>query len=106
MRRLTSSWAVGSRGFYAILLIESAIYEHVVDRSISAATAQMARRAPRLGLSLSKRAANLEPFLRTAAQAHCTSVVLSQLPPGRMRLDRRLPALSSLRGTMQAHDMN
>jgi len=30
-------------------------------RSISAATAQMARRAPRLGLSLSKRAANLEP---------------------------------------------
>jgi hypothetical protein len=75
-------------------------------RSISAATAQMARRAPRLGLSLAKRAANLELALRTAAQAHCTIVVLSQVPPFRIRLERRLPALSSLRGTRQAQDMN
>jgi hypothetical protein len=44
-------------------------------------------------------------FFFTAAQAHCTSVVLSQVPPLRRRLDRRLPALSSLRGHMQAHEM-
>src|SRR6516162_1613137 len=32
-------------------------------------------------------------------------MVLSQVPPLRTRLDRRLPALSSLRGHMQAHEM-
>ena len=46
-----------------------------------------------------------QSLLRTAAQAHCTSVVLSQGAPLRRRLDRRLPALSSLRGHMPAHEM-
>ena len=32
-------------------------------------------------------------FLRTAAQAHLTSVILSQGDPLRMRVERRLPAL-------------
>ena len=48
---------------------------------------------------------SLTRFFFTAAQAHCTSVVLSQGAPLRRRLDRRLPALSSLRGHMPAHEM-
>ena len=41
--------------------------------------------------------------MRTADQAHCTNVVLSQGDP-LMRVERRLPALSSLRGQMQAQE--
>ena len=44
-------------------------------------------------------------LLRAAAQAHWTRVVLSQGEPLRMRVDRRLPALSSLRGQMQAQEI-
>jgi hypothetical protein len=42
--------------------------------------------------------------MRTAEWADCTSVVLSQGEPLRIRVERRLPALSSLRGQMQAQE--
>src|SRR5215467_2346145 len=42
--------------------------------------------------------------MRTAEWALCTSTVLSQGEPLRMRVERRLPALSSLRGQMQAQE--
>jgi hypothetical protein len=51
-----------------------------------------------LNLGRSAFSARFTRLLRTAAQAHCTNVVLSQGAPLRRRLDRRLPALSSLRG--------
>ena len=47
----------------------------------------------------------LEPLVRVAAQAHCTRVLLSQGEPLRMRVDRRLPALSSLRAQMHAQEI-
>ena len=43
--------------------------------------------------------------MRAAAQAHCTRVVLSHGAPFFIRLERRLPALSSLRGQSPAQEM-
>jgi hypothetical protein len=43
--------------------------------------------------------------VRTAAQAAVTRVVLSQGAPWRARVERRLPALSSLRGHSPAQEI-
>src|SRR5262245_29480254 len=74
-------------------------------RSISAATAQMPRPAPRLGprlgLSRAKRAANVQLLRRTAAQAHLHH---RGLEPVAARPHAARPALAgvlSLRGTVQ-----
>jgi hypothetical protein len=44
------------------------------------------------------------PLVLAAAQAHEKSVALSQREPLRIRVDRFSPALSSLRGHMQAQE--
>jgi hypothetical protein len=89
----------------AEVLVHRAVFEHVVDRSKDGGRDGHDRL---FGATTGFDAVELGPqitvFLFTAAQAHCTSVVLSQASPLRMRLDRRLPALSSLRGHMQAHE--
>ena len=46
----------------------------------------------------------LAAVLRLAAQAHWMRVVLSRFPPLRIRVERRFPALSSLRGHIFAQD--
>src|SRR6266853_5159138 len=71
---------------------------------MEAATAIMAFLGPRRALMRWYRACRQLPFFLIAAQEHCTTVVLSQGAPLRRRLDRRLPALSSLRGQMPAHE--
>ena len=71
---------------------------------IDAATATIAFLGPRRALMRWYWAWRWLPLVRAAAHAHWTSVVLSQGEPLRMRLERRLPALSSLRGQMQAHE--
>jgi hypothetical protein len=43
-------------------------------------------------------------FVLTAAQAHVKSVAFNQREPLRIRVDCLLPALSSLRGQMQAQE--
>src|SRR6202045_3249223 len=72
---------------------------------MEAATAMIAFLGPGRGLMRWNLACRELCFVFTAAQEHCTSIVLSQGAPLRRRLDRRLPALSSLRGHMPAHEM-
>jgi len=71
---------------------------------MDAATAQTAVLGPRRALMRWHWMRRELPFLGVAAQAHCTSVVLSQGNPLRTRVERRFPALSSLRGQMQAEE--
>ncbi len=57
------------------------------------------------GFQLIRRSARRYPVLtRTAAQAAVIKAVLSQVPLFRTRVERRLPALSSLRGHRPAPD--
>src|SRR4029453_6516295 len=72
--------------------------------SMEAATARMAFLGPRRLLGRRDCARKYPSFLREAAQAACTSVVFSQGLLGRVRVDRRLPALSSRRGQSPAHE--
>src|SRR4030095_4534937 len=65
----------------------------------------MAFLAPRRPLRRKYWAWRYVPFVRAAAQAAITRVVFSQLPDFRMRVDRRLPALSSLRGQSPAQEI-
>src|SRR3981081_943530 len=70
--------------------------------SREAATAQMAFCGPRL-LCNPKNCALYElSFFRLAAQAHCTSMVLSHGAPLRRRVRLRLPALSFWPGHIPA----
>src|ERR1700747_560478 len=71
---------------------------------IEAATAHAAFFGPRRLFSRRNCALKYQPFLRLAAMAHWTSMVLSHWSPFRNRVDRRLPALSSLHGHNPAHD--
>src|SRR3954449_12549715 len=89
----------------AEILVPSAVPEHVVDRGqyrsghgtqrLLGATAA----AQAIELSL-----EIAALLAGCTQAHWTSTVLSHGAPLRRRADRRLPALSSLRGQSPAQD--
>src|SRR6201981_2308799 len=59
---------------------------------------------PRRALRRKNCACRYVRFARAAPQAHWTSTGLSQGAPWRTRVERRLPALSSSRGTTPAHD--
>ena len=83
----------------AEILVWDAVFEHVVsggkpgggdreDGFLSAAA----------GLQAKERGLKVEPLMRTAAQAAVTRAVLSHGAPLRTRVERRLPALASLRG--------
>src|SRR6202023_3849634 len=72
--------------------------------SMEAATATTAFFGPRRLLSRRYCARRPESLARVAAQAACTRVDLSQTLPGGRRVERRLPALSSLRGHNPAHE--
>src|SRR5215208_7342415 len=71
---------------------------------MEAATAQIAFFGPRRARRRWNWACRELAFWREAAQAHCTRVVFSQGAPWRRRVERRLPALSSLRGHRPAQD--
>ena len=57
------------------------------------------------GLDTQELGAQVAFLTRIAAQAAVTKAVLSQVPLFRTRVERRLPALSSLRGHRPAQDM-
>src|SRR5262249_32299481 len=87
----------------AELLVEGSVLEHVIDGR------EDRRRDGQDGLLGTAPCSDavelgLEVGFASPPRAHCTSVVLSQGEPLRMRVDRRLPALSSLRGQMQAQE--
>src|SRR5262249_59001170 len=71
---------------------------------MEAATAMMAFLAPRRALRRKNCAGREEFLVRTAAQAAVTRVVLSHGAPGRTRVERRFPALSSWRGHSPAQE--
>src|SRR5215213_3930395 len=72
--------------------------------SMEAATAQAAFFGPRRWRGRWNCARRWPSFLRLAAQAHWTRAVFSQGAPWRNRVERRLPALSSLRGHRPAQE--
>jgi hypothetical protein len=89
----------------AEVLVHRAVFEHVVDGSKDRGRNGHDRLfGATTGFDAVELALQITFFL-TAAQAHCTSVVLSQGAPLRGRLDRRLPTLSSWRGHMPVHEM-
>src|SRR4030095_16134609 len=69
------------------------------------ATARMAFFAPRRLLMRKNCARRYPSFLRVAAHAAFTKVGLSHGELCRVRVDRRLPALSSSRGQNPAHEI-
>src|SRR3954468_13298583 len=72
---------------------------------MAAATATIALRGPRRALSRWNRACRELALTRTAHQALCTRTALSHGAPVRRRVERRLPALSSLRGQSPAQEI-
>src|SRR5262245_36739300 len=68
------------------------------------ATARMAFLGPRRLLRRRNCARRYVSLVRAAAQAACTRVVFNQGLLGRVRVERRLPALSSRRGQRPAQE--
>src|SRR5262249_1992998 len=90
----------------AKVLVHRSIPEHVVDGGQDGGDDGhdcLLRAAP--GFDAVELRLQVAVFLFYRRPRALTSVVLSQVPPLRRRRDRRLPALSSLRGHMPAHEM-
>ena len=89
----------------AEVLVGGAVLEHVVgggqDRGGDRADRLL---RPAAGAQAVELRLQVAGFLRLAAQAHWTRMVLSQGAPLRRRVERRLPALSSLRGHSPAQE--
>src|SRR3989442_16202 len=76
-------------------------YEAVSNEAATATTAFI---GPRRALRRRNCDRGYDSFFRAAAQAACTSTVFSHGAPFRTRVERCLPALSSLLGHKPAHE--